>query len=153
LPLLGGALARVSCLCRTSRWNTRCTGWQLLQGVFKVGHGCQGRPQAAIVVQIPAGVQGARPMPKAGWTLASQAVKSWPADDSHGKTGHRRRVRISWTAQQGGRLLQNAWFDEFVLQAANCPKRPACVLAKVMQVCEEGSADWAEVPKPPEILT
>ena len=48
------------------------------KATFKVGHGCGTSPVKQIVVTIPAGVQGAKPMPKAGWTWTS-CVKSSPS--------------------------------------------------------------------------
>lgn len=43
--------------------------------VFQVGHGCQGAATTGVSVQIPAGFQGVKPYPKAGWTLTTQSAK------------------------------------------------------------------------------
>ena len=45
------------------------TAGQSYKATFKVGHGCGASPTREIVVDIPAGVQGAKPMPKPGWRL------------------------------------------------------------------------------------
>ena len=36
---------------------------------FRITHGCGTSPTKQVVVEVPAGVQGARPMPKPGWTV------------------------------------------------------------------------------------
>ncbi|MCZ8255281.1 MAG: YcnI family protein, partial [Polaromonas sp.] len=56
------------------------------KGTFKVGHGCGSSPVKQIVVTIPAGVQGAKPMPKAGWTLEVSREKLAQPRQDHGKT-------------------------------------------------------------------
>ncbi len=51
---------------------------------FRVGHGCGSSATRQIVVQIPAGAQGAKPMPKAGWALEiTRAPLAQPVQD-HG---------------------------------------------------------------------
>ena len=45
------------------------------KAVFQVGHGCQGAATTGVSVQIPAGFQGVKPYPKAGWTLTTQSAK------------------------------------------------------------------------------
>ena len=41
------------------------------KAVSQVGHGCQGQATTGVTVRIPAGFKEAKPMPKAGWTLAT----------------------------------------------------------------------------------
>ena len=45
------------------------------KAVLQVGHGCQGAATTGVSVQIPAGFQGVKPYPKAGWTLTTQSAK------------------------------------------------------------------------------
>src|SRR5437868_51556 len=56
------------------------------KAVFQVSHGCNGSATTGVTVQIPVGYQGARPYPKAGWTLTTQTAKLAKPYDSHGKT-------------------------------------------------------------------
>ena len=37
---------------------------------LRIGHGCEGTPTHTVVVHVPAGLRGAKPQPKPGWTLA-----------------------------------------------------------------------------------
>ena len=122
------------------------------KGTFKVGHGCGNSPVKQIVVTIPAGVQGAKPMPKAGWTLEVTREKLAQPRQDHGKAITEEVSRISWTAKTPADYLQNDWYDEFVLQA-KLPAQAGVLYWPVMQVCEEGKVDWAEVPKPGQKLS
>ena len=97
------------------------------KAVFKVGHGCEGSATKQIVVSIPAGFRGTRPTPKAGWTLVHSATE------------------VSWTARSEADLLQDDWYDEFVLRGT-LPDQPGELAFKVRQVCVKGEANWAEVP-------
>ena len=122
------------------------------KGTFKVGHGCGSSPVKQIVVTIPPGVQGAKPMPKAGWSIEVTREKLVQPVSDHGKTATEDVSRISWSAKTPGDYLQNGWYDEFVLQA-RLPVKAGMLYWPVSQVCEEGKLDWAEVPKPGQKLS
>ena len=104
------------------------------KATFKVGHGCGVSPIKQIVVSIPAGVQSAKPMPKAGWALDI-------AQDATSNVS-----RITWTAKTPADYLQSAWYDEFVLQA-RLPAKDGTLYWPVSQICEEGRVDWTEIPQ------
>ena len=119
---------------------------------FKVGHGCGTSAVKQIVVTIPAGVQGAKPMPKAGWALEVTRTKLAEPRQDHGKAILGEVSRISWTAKTPADYLQNDWYDEFVLQA-RLPAKAGLLYWPVSQICEEGTVDWAEVPRPGQKLS
>lgn len=98
------------------------------KATFKVGHGCSGSPTREILVQLPEGVPQARPMPKAGWSVAVEAGQ------------------IRWTARSPADQLPDAFYDEFVLQA-RLPAQAGPLYWRVSQICEQGRIDWTEVPK------
>jgi periplasmic copper chaperone A len=98
------------------------------KAVFQVGHGCNGSPTTAIAVQIPPGFQAAKPYAKAGWALAIDPNRL-----------------ITWTALSKEAALQNAHFDEFVLRG-KLPEAAGPLWFKVLQTCESGSNNWADVP-------
>ena len=104
------------------------------KATFKVGHGCGASPVKQIVVTIPAGVEGAKPMPKAGWALDI-------AQDASSNVS-----RITWTAKTPADYLQSAWYDEFVLQA-KLPEKEGALYWPVSQICEEGRVDWTQIPQ------
>lgn len=115
------------------------------KAVFQVGHGCQGSATTGISVQIPAGFQGAKPYPKAGWTLATQRGKLAKPYDSHGKPVSEDVSVANWTAVSKEAALQDAHFDEFVLRG-KLPETAGPLWFKVLQTCENGSNDWSEIP-------
>jgi uncharacterized protein YcnI len=102
------------------------------RATFKVGHGCGQSATRQLAVDIPAGVRSAHPMPKPGWQLAIDKVQDV--------------TRVTWTARSKDDALPSAHFDEFVL-LAQLPAQAGTLYWPVRQVCEEGRADWIEVPK------
>ena len=115
------------------------------KGTFKVGHGCGTSPVRQFVVTIPAGVQGAKPMPHAGWVLTTQVGKLDKPYDDHGKLITEGLLEVTWTASGKDNWLQDAWYDEFVLRGT-LPGKAGPMWFKVKQTCEKGSVDWADVP-------
>jgi uncharacterized protein YcnI len=115
------------------------------KAVFQVGHGCDGSATTGISVQIPTGFQGAKPFPKAGWTLSVKRDKLARPYESHGKQVSEDVSVVSWTAASKEAALQDAFFDEFVLRG-KLPETAGPMWFKVLQTCVNGSNDWSEVP-------
>ena len=115
------------------------------KATFKVGHGCGASPTRQVVVDIPAGMRGARPMPKPGWTLDVQRDKLAQPHTSHGRNITEDVVRVTWTAKTADDMLQSTHYDEFVL-VATAPEQAGTVYWPVRQVCAEGRTDWVDVP-------
>jgi len=115
------------------------------RATLRVGHGCDGSPVTALRVIIPAGFTGAKPMPKAGWVLSTKVGKLDKPFDDHGKLVTEGLLEVSWTASSKDSWLQDAWYDEFVLRGS-LPPQAGAMWFKVLQTCEKGSVDWAEVP-------
>lgn len=146
LPLLA-----VACLAGTAQAHVVLDYQAALAGssyraTFKVGHGCGASPTRQISIEIPAGVQGAKPMPKAGWAVEITRAPLAQPYTSHGRTVTEDVVRVTWTARTAEDMLPNGHFDEFVL-AATLPQRPGTLWWPVRQACQEGRTDWVEVPK------
>lgn len=112
---------------------------------FRVGHGCAGNSTTGIKVYIPAGVSGAKPMPKAGWTLTTRRATLAQPYESHGKTVREDVVEISWTAQNPAQALPDDWYDEFVLRAT-LPAQAGALWFRVLQTCASSQLDWADIP-------
>jgi uncharacterized protein YcnI len=102
------------------------------RAVFKVGHGCDGSATHTLVVRVPAAVRNAKPMPKAGWALDVRDS----ADEG--------RV-ITWKAASRDNWVAENYYDEFVVRLQT-PEQAGPQWFKVLQVCEKGQADWADVP-------
>jgi periplasmic copper chaperone A len=112
---------------------------------FRVGHGCDGSPTTGIRVFVPTGVQGAKPMPKAGWTLTTRRAPLPQPYQSHGKTIVEDVVEISWVASSPEQALPDDWYEEFVLRAT-LPAQAGPLWFRVLQTCANGQLDWAQVP-------
>lgn len=100
---------------------------------FRVGHGCGESATRQLVVEVPPGVGGVHPMPKAGWQLAVEVAGG-------------EATRVSWTARSSDDALPSAFYDEFVL-VAHLPAQAGTLYWPVHQVCESGRSDWVEVPR------
>lgn len=106
---------------------------------FTVPHGCAGAATTAIEVTLPEGVASARPMPKPGWTLATEARPlARPVAGPHGLI-REAPASIAW---RGG-PLPDAHYEEFVMQIRT-PDRPGETLRfPIAQLCEGGARhDW-----------
>ena len=128
------------------------TAGQSYKATFKVGHGCGTSSTRQIVVDIPAGVQGAKPMPKPGWRLEVSRDKLAKPYTSHGRTVTEDVTRISWTAKTADDMLPNGHYDEFVL-VGTLPEQAGTMYWPVQQVCEQGRMDWTDTPQPGQKLS
>ena len=115
------------------------------KAVFRVGHSCPGAATTGITVRLPAGFQGAKPMPKAGWKLETQLERLAQPYNSHGKTITEDVVEVRWTVKNVADALPDAWYDEFVLRGT-LPKTAGALWFKVLQHCTQGQLDWSEIP-------
>ena len=134
--LMGNAQAHITLQ------NQKAEAGAQYRAVLQVGHGCEGgSPIKQIILDIPEGVLGAKPMAKAGWKIEVDKAKLAKPYTMHGVTISDYVTQIRWT----GGSLDDANFDEFVV-AAKLPDRTGPLYWKVSQVCEQGRLDWAETP-------
>lgn len=119
------------------------------KAVLRVGHGCDGLPTTALRVQLPAGFQGAKPMPKQGWAVQSKLEKLSQPYDNHGTKITEDVTEITWTAASPATALPDSQYDEFVIRA-RAAMPVGAVWFKVTQLCQEGSKTgsnlWTEIP-------
>lgn len=141
------SLLAASAMAHTALEYPVATAGQAYKATFKIGHGCGESPTRQIVVDIPAGVQGAKPMPKPGWQLEVTREKLAKPYTSHGRVVSEDVARITWTAKTAEDMLPNAHYDEFVL-TGTLPMRPGMLYWPVQQVCAQGRHDWTDIPRP-----
>ena len=122
-----------------------------------VGHGCDGLATSGISVHIPAGVKGAKPMPKPGWRIVLRtepqpalAAASGASEHAHGAhRAHAVVTDITWTATGADTALPNDYFDEFVFRAT-LPATPGPLWFKIVQTCNdhgrEVRKEWKQIP-------
>ena len=139
LCLSGGAIAHVVLQDGAAAANAS------YRATFKVGHGCGGAATTGITVTIPAGFNGAQPMPKAGWTVRTVSGKLEQPYESHGKKFTDGVLEISWTAATPENALPSDFYDEFVLHGTT-PANPGPLWFKVVQTCTQGSNAWVDIP-------
>ena len=142
-----GLLAALATPCASAHIvleNQKAEAGSYYKAVFKITHGCDGEPIRQIIVNIPEGVQGAKPMVKPGWTIEIERGRlAKPYTALHGRTVTEEVKQLRWT----GGPLPSEHYDEFVV-TARLPDAPGKLYWKVSQVCEKGRIDWDEVPAP-----
>ena len=113
---------------------------------FRVGHACPGATSTTgITVRVPPGFAHAQPVPKAGWSLAVQRAPLPEPVERHGQKISEDVAEVHWTAASPAAALPGAFYDEFVLRGT-VPAQAGAMWFKVLQTCDRGSADWADVP-------
>lgn len=137
------ALAAASAQAHVTLETARAPAGSYYKAVFRVGHGCDGSPVRQFVVNIPPGVQGAKPMAKPGWRAE---VERSPLAVPYTRYGRTFTDDVSLVRFSGG-PLPDAVYDEFVV-VAGLPDQPGILYWKVGQVCESGRVDWVELPAP-----
>jgi periplasmic copper chaperone A len=119
------------------------------RAVLRVGHGCDGLATTGLSVRLPAGVQSAKPMPKAGWAIAIKTEPLAVHVSSHGKRVDSDVAEISWSASAKEFALPDAHYDEFVLRAT-LPAAPGPLWFKVVQTCDDNGRvvrkEWTQTP-------
>jgi copper(I)-binding protein len=115
------------------------------KGAIRIGHGCDGSATTGIKLFIPAGFEGAKPQPKTGWTLKVKKAKLAEPYQSHGKTVTEDVVELEWNANSKENALPDGAFDEFAFMT-KLPDKAGAAWLRVLQTCEKGQNDWAEVP-------
>jgi periplasmic copper chaperone A len=112
------------------------------KATLRVPHGCTGSPTLRVRVRIPDGMTNVKPMPKAGWELATvKGPLARPASGEHGARIGEGVREIVWS----GRLLDEH-YDEFVFRGT-LPDAPNTTLhILVVSECEAGVERWIEVP-------
>ena len=115
------------------------------KAVFTVPHGCAGSATVKIRVQIPEGVIGVKPMPKAGWTLETIKGKYAAEYDYHGSKMSEGVKEVAWS---GGKLADDN-YDEFVVTTylTGGLKPNSTLYFPVVQECEQGVSRWIDIPK------
>lgn len=117
------------------------------KAVFRVPHGCHGKPTIALRVKVPEGFIGAKPQPKPGWSLDKTKGKYAKAYSFiHGLSVDSGLTEVAW---RGGSLPDDE-YDEFVLNGyLAADLKPGTVLYfPVVQECPDGAAErWIAVPE------
>lgn len=115
------------------------------KAVFRVGHGCDGSATNSITVQIPAGFQNAKPMPKPGWSLKVKRAKLQQPYNLYGHWIFEDVIEVQWRAGGMAHTLPDAYYDEFILRGS-LPPSGGPMWFRVIQDCEQGRKMWVQIP-------
>lgn len=113
------------------------------KAVFQVPHGCDGTATQTIRIQIPEGVIGVKPMPKAGWTLSITRGAYAKSYQSHGKAVTEGPKEVVWS---GGSLSDDN-YDEFMFTSFLAGDfRPGQAISfSTVQQCAKGEVRWDQI--------
>jgi uncharacterized protein YcnI len=114
------------------------------RALFQVPHGCDGAATTKIRVQIPEGVVGVKPQPKAGWTLETVKGAYAKSYDLYGTPTAEGVKEVIWS---GGNLPDD-FYDEFLLRGTLTSDIAAgtTLYFPVIQECGTASEAWIEIP-------
>jgi periplasmic copper chaperone A len=139
------ALAATAAQAHVTLEQPQATAGAGYKATLRVTHGCEGSATHTVTVRLPAGFRGAKPMPKAGWSISLQRAPLAQPYQSHGRTVNDDVVEITWKAASREAWLPDAHYDEFVLRG-QAPEAPGPAWFTVLQLCEQGQWHWADVP-------
>jgi uncharacterized protein YcnI len=109
-------------------------------GEFRVSHGCGESPTTAFRIEIPEGINTARPQPKPGWTLEIERQPlPAPIETEYGQVTE----RVSAVTWRG--VLPADQFDAFGL-LVKLPDRVGPLYFRAFQTCENGGRAWVDIP-------
>jgi copper(I)-binding protein len=103
------------------------------EAAFRVGHACEGaKSTTGVTVRLPKGFSFTDAQARKGWRLEAP-----PPGDNGGE--------VRWTAEVAQAALPGSERAEFILHG-RLPAAPGALWFKVLQTCDTGSADWAQIP-------
>lgn len=114
------------------------------KAVIRVPHGCDGQATHTVRVEVPEGLIGAKPMPKAGWTLSTEKGAYQNSYTNHGREVSEGVLAVTWSDGN----LPNDWYDEFVLRGklAGTLQPGSTLYFKTVQTCADGNVSWVDIP-------
>jgi uncharacterized protein YcnI len=111
------------------------------KAVLKVSHGCNGQATQKLIVEIPDGFRGAKPMIKTNWKITIVKGSLAKPYISHGKTISEGTTLVEWV--EGN--LPSEYYDEFVL-VGQLTEEPGNLYFKVTQICQSSKLEWTQIP-------
>ena len=95
------------------------------KAVLRVTHGCEGTATHTVVVRVPAGFRGAKPMPKPGWTVSVERAPLAQPYESHSRQVTDDVVQVTWQADtRQAWLATSASSSSSRTAASSMPTRP-----------------------------
>ena len=114
------------------------------KALVRVGHGCDGTATTMLKINIPEGLIGVKPMPKAGWKLETVKTDYTSAYMLSGEKLTSGVTQIIWS----GGSLPDDFYDEFVFTGTIAKEitTNAPLYVPIVQQCEKGAHNWDQIP-------
>lgn len=110
-------------------------------GFLRVSHGCGASPTRSVRVEIPEGINIARPQPKPGWRLRiERAPLATPIRSEGGHEITARVTAITWIGD-----LPADQFEQFGIMM-RLPDQTGPIYFPVIQTCASGAQRWEQIP-------
>ena len=142
--LMAGALALLAApaLSHATLEQSEVAAGSTTKITLRVPHGCKGEATHTVQLTLPDGFYAAKPMPKPGWTLATENGAYAKPYDNHGSEMTEGLRRVTWS----GGHLEDGWYDEFTVRGTvGKDIAPGSILYfPALQECANGSADWTD---------
>ncbi|MFZ3117323.1 MAG: YcnI family protein, partial [Variovorax sp.] len=98
------------------------------EAAFRVGHACKdAQATTGITVRLPEGFRLSEAQARKGWTLSTSPRE------------------VAWRAESPASALPGSERTEFIVRG-RLTDTPGPLYFKVLQTCDQGSADWAQLP-------
>ncbi|MCG2622849.1 YcnI family protein [Arthrobacter sp. I2-34] len=111
---------------------------------FSFAHGCDGSPTTGIAISLPAELDDATPTAHPGWEVKKVTEKlDAPKKLESGTTITERTSKIVYTAKTP---LPDGIRDTLQVQVKVPAAEGKTLAFPVLQTCEKGKTDWAQVP-------
>lgn len=111
---------------------------------FAASHGCEGSPTKSFTINIPDTIADAKPTVYPGWDVKKVEEKlPEPVTTAAGTTITEHIGQIVYTAKTP---LEDGYRMAFEVQVQNPDKAGETLSFPVLQTCEKGQTDWAELP-------
>ena len=149
------ALAASSASAHITLQNREATVGSSYKAVFVVPHGCAGSATIKIRVQIPEGVIGVKPMPKAGLESSKPIKGKYASRVRFPRRQDCPRASRKWCGAAAS--CRTTFYDEFVISTflTGGLKPNTMLYFPVVQECEQGVSRWIDIPAdgPPMPMT
>lgn len=111
------------------------------KAVLRIPHGCDGQATHTVRIDLPEGFIGAKPMPKAGWQVATEKGDYAKTYKLHGKDVSSGLKSVTWS----GGDLPDDFYEEFVVNGSLSADPGAKLPFIVTQLCKDGQVAWNEI--------
>lgn len=111
------------------------------KATFAIPHGCEGTSTMKVTINIPEGIIGVKPMPKADWSISTKITPFAKTYQQYGKDVTQGISSITWEGS-----LPDQHYDEFTITGyfADNANNSDEIYFPVIQNCEIGEYLWTD---------